>query len=304
VDTIPYFDPEYYFLKEDRHMIKKHSGLTLFCIVLLTAFTNAQTQEKKANAVSIKRSSDGYRLSINVNNLPLEKLLEKLTSQFPLRVITYGVDISPPVTINFKDLSLERGIKLLLKESGINNHFIQYTNDEKSRVPITVLTLLGNGTKTGRKINTKESMPSFAMKSYSPEDEFAEKITALKERYEWADEETKELAGFLLELMPEPARDRGVEALMNELDEKIEVEGNDKVDEEIFFQALEHTVPSHLAPAMMDSIQQYSQRYKAGTRYKTDERLSNQIYQEVMTKRLSNRNNNLKGGSSYDYRGP
>jgi hypothetical protein len=161
-----------------------------------------------------------------------------------------------------------------------------------------------NGGILKRKINTKESMPSFAMKSYSPEDEFAEKITALKERYEWADEETKELAGFLLELMPEPARDRGVEALMNELDEKIEVEGNDKVDEEIFFQALEHTVPSHLAPAMMDSIKQYSQRYKAGTRYKTDERLSNQIYQEVMTKRLSNRNNNLKGGSSYDYRGP
>ena len=291
-------------------MIKKHSGLTLICMVLLTAFTNAQTQAKRPNAVSVKKSSDGYRLSINANNLPLEKLLEKLTSQFPLRVIRYGVDISQPVTTNFKDLPLERGIKRLLKESGINNHCIQYTNDEKSRAPITVLTLLGNGTKTGGKINTKEpiknskeqeSMTSSAMKSYSTEDEFTEKITALKERYEWTDEETKELAGYLLELMPEPARGPGVEALMNELDGKIAVEGNDIVDEEIFFQALENTVPSQLAPVMMGSIKQYSQRYKEGTPHETDERLSNQLYQEVMTKRLSNRNNNLKGDNRCYY---
>ena len=291
-------------------MIKKHSVLTLICMVLLTAFTNAQTQEKRANAVSVKRSSDGYRLSINANNLPLEKLLEKLTSQFPLRVIRYGVDISQPVTTNFKDLPLEQGIKQLLKESGINNHCIQYTNDEKSRAPITVLTLLGNGTKTGGKTITEktiknskeqESITSSAKESYYPENEFAEKITALKERYEWADEETEELAGYLLELMPEPARGPGMEALMNELDGRIKDEGNNPVDEKIFFQALENTVPSHLAPVMMDSIKQYSQRYKAGTLHETDERLSNQLYQEVMTKRLSNRNNNLKGDNRCYY---
>ena len=291
-------------------MIKKHSGLTLIFMVLLTAFTNAQTQEKRANAVSVKRSSDGYRLSINANNLPLENLLENLTSQFPLRVIRYGVDISQPVTINFKDLPLERGIKRLLKESGINNHFIQYTNDEKSRAPITVLTLLGNGTKTGRKINTEEtiknskeqeSMISSAMKSYSPEDEFAEKITALKERYEWADEETAELAGYLLELMPEPARGPGMEALMNELDGRIKDEENNAVDEKIFFQALENTVPSHLSPVMMDSIEHYSRHFKAGLSLKTDKHYPNQLYQEVMSKKLCNRNNNLKGDNRCYY---
>ena len=291
-------------------MIKKYSSLMLICLGLLTAFTNVQTQEKRANSVSVKKSSNGYRLSINANNLPLEKLLDKFTSQFPLRVITYGVDISQPLTINFKDLPLERGIKLLLKESGINNHFIQYQNDEKSRAHITVLTLLGNGTKTcgktiieepTKKSKEQENCTSTTMKSHSPEDEFAEKITFFKKRYEWADEETGEMAEYLLELMPESVRNPGLDALMDGLDRTIAVGGKNAVDENDFFQALENTVPSYLAPVMMDSIKQYSQRYKTETLRETDKRAPNEIYRGIMRKSLSNGNNNLIGDSSYDY---
>jgi hypothetical protein len=285
-------------------MIKKNSNLTLTCLVLLTTFTNAQTQEKKENVISVKRSSNGYSLSIDANNLPLENLLEKLTNQFPLRVITYGVDISQPMTICFKEVPLERGIKRLLKESGINNHFIQYKNDEKRAAPITVLTLLANGTKTGgktiEKSKEREGIPFSTKESDAPEDTFAEKIIALKKRYEWADEEIEELAGYLLELMPEPVRDQGMEVLKNELDWRIAAEGNDAVDEEIFFQALENTVPSHLAPVMMNLIKQHSQGYKTGTLDETDEWSPNQLYQEVMSTRFSKRNNNLKGGCSND----
>ena len=289
--------------------MKKYSVLTLICLVLLTAFTNVQKQEKRGNIISVKRSSNGYTLSIDVNNLPLEKLLEKLTSQFPLRVTTYGVDISQPITINFKEVPLEQGIKQLLKVSGINNHFLQYRNDEKSRANITALTLLGNSTKSDRKTITeettekskeRESLTLSTRESDSPENQFTEKITALKKRYEWADKETEELAGYLLELMPEPVRNPGMEVLMNELNLRIAAEGNDAVDEEIFFQALENTVPSHLAPVMMDSIKQYNQRYKTGSLLETDEQSPNELYQEVMSKRLFNRNNNLQGGGSYD----
>ena len=92
--------------------------------------------------------------------------------------------------------------------------------------------------------------------------------------------------------MPEPARDPGMEALMNELDWRIAAEENGAIDEEIFFQALENIVPSHLAPVMMDSIKQYSQRYKTGTLYEIDEQSPNQLYQEAMSNNLSNKNNN------------
>lgn len=285
-------------------MIKKYSALMPIYLVILTAFTNLQTQEKKGNLISVKRSSNGYSLSIDAHNLPLEKLLEKLTNQFPLRVITYGADISQPLTISFKEVPLKRGIKRLLKESGINNHFIHYRNDEKKGAPITVLALLGNGTnpdgKTIKKSKNRESITSSTKESGSPEDKFAEKITAFKKRYEWADEEIEKLAGYLLELMPEPARDPGMEVLMNELDWKITAEGNNAVDEEIFFQALENTVPFHLAPVMMNAIEQYSQGYKAETLHETDEQSPNHLYQEVMSKRLPNKKNNLKGGSSND----
>ena len=87
---------------------------------------------------------------------------------------------------------------------------------------------------------------------------------------------------------------------MNELDWRITAEGNNAVDEEIFFQALENTVPFHMAPVMMNSIKQYSQGYKTETLHETDEQSPNQLYHEVMSKRLPNRNKNLKGGSSND----
>ncbi|TNF52213.1 hypothetical protein EP227_07705 [bacterium] len=291
-------------------MIKKHLCLTFIVIVCLSVLTPVQAQESKADLVLVKRSSNGYSLSINVINLPFEKLLEKLASQFPLRVITYGVDTSLPITINFKEVPLEQGIKQLLKESGIKNYFMQYRNEKKNRAIVEVLTLLGNGTKRGGETITEEtftkskeqaSITSSTMESHSPEDEFTEKITALKKQYEWADEETEDLAGYLLELMPEPARGPGMEALMNELDWRIAAEGNHTVDEEIFFQALENTVPSHLAPVMMDSIKQYSQQYKKGILHETDEQPPNELYREVMSKRISNRNNSRKGGSRYDY---
>jgi hypothetical protein len=198
--------------------------------------------------------------------------------------------------MSFKNAPLEQGIKLLLKKSGIKNYLIQYRNDEKNRTTVAVLTVLGSNTKTDQKtitkevINTREGKASIASsgKSLSSDDEFTNKITALKKRYQWTDEETEKLAGYLLELMPEPTRGPGMEALMDELDWRIAAEGNDAVDEEIFFQALESTVPPHLAPVMMNSIKHYSQRYKAGTVPAADEQSPNELYQEIMSKSPAN----------------
>ena len=294
-------------------MFKHLKSVALICMLIYTSPSNVHAQDNMPHPVSAKRTPEGYTLSLNVHNLPLEELLEELSNQCKLRFITYeDAMLSQPLTIRFRDLPLEQGIKQLLKAADIKNYFIQYRNDQQSKSNIAVVTLLGKGTKAGeipiignftKKDTNKEGISPHA-KSIVPEDEFTEKITALKERYEWADRETEELAVYLLELMPEPERGPGMEALMNELDWRIAAEGNEAVDEEIFFQALENTVPPHLAPAMMDSIKQYSQRYKAGTLYDGEERPSNQLYQEVMIKRPSNRNNNLKGGSSYDYESP
>ena len=63
--------------------------------------------------------------------------------------------------------------------------------------------------------------------------------------------------------------------------------GNDTVDENLFFQALEDSVPSHLAPVMMESINHYSQRYKAGALQENPEQTPCQLYQEVMSKKSS-----------------
>jgi hypothetical protein len=291
-------------------MIKIPLGLIFICILPSLALTTIRAQEKKVYPVSAKRSPDGYILSINAINLPLGELLEKLSRQCPLKIVTYEKDsVSQPITMSLKEVPLEQGIKLLLKAAGLKNYFISYANEENHRSSIAVVTLLANGTKTNGKtvaegfIKTREETKGMTSnrETLIPEDEFAERITTFKERYEWADEGTKELAGYLLKCMPKPARNLGVEALKNELDREIAVKGNDTVDENIFFQALENTVPSHVAPVMMESINHYSQRYKTGILHETDEQISNELYQEIMNKRFSNSTNNQKGDPSYGY---
>ena len=292
-------------------MVKILISLALIHIVLYSVFTNLHAHETKTHPVSVIRSPDGYTLSIKAINVPLGKLLEELIKQCPMRVITYEEAIvSQPITINFKDVPLEQGIKRLLKISGIKNYLIQYRNDEENRSLIAQLTLLCNGNKAGeteitmnsiKRGKEKDDITPLTTETLSSEDEFAEKVAAVKERYEWFDEETKELAGYLLELMPEPARGPGMEKLMQELDRKIADEGNHTVDETIFFQALEETAPSHLAPVMMRSVKHYRQRYKTGDTHEIYEESPNEFYQEFMSKRVSKRDRNQKGGSNYGH---
>ncbi len=277
-------------------MIKNLKSLALICILLSATITTTHAQNERAHPVSAKKSSEGYTISINSHNLPLGKLLQALSEQCQLRVITYEeAVVSQPTTISFKDVPLVQGIKRLLKAAGINNYFMQYRNEAKSKSSMATVTLLGKGPKVSgaaiiedfiKRDKEKEGIRPLTG-PLSPEDEFAEKVTALKERYEWADEKTKGLAGHLLELMPEPARPSGVEELMKALDRKIATEANDRVDEKIFFQALEDTAPSHLAPVMMDSIKHYTQGYREGATYEKSEQSPNQLYQEVMSQRSS-----------------
>lgn len=289
-------------------MILRLICLKIICILLSTTFSTTHAQNERAHPVSAKRTPEGYTLSINSYNLPLGKLLQALSEQCQLRVITYEKAlVSQPITISFEGMPLDQGIKRLLKAAGINNYFIQYRNDEKSRSSIAVLTLLGSDTKADgvaiiedfvKRDKEKEKIKSLTG-LLSPDDEFAEQATALKERYEWADEETKELAGHLLGIMPEPARGQGVKALMKELDRRIATEGNDTVDEMIFFQALEATAPSHLAPVMMESIKHYTRGYKEGATYETYEQSPNKLYREAMREK-SSQGDILKGGNNYD----
>lgn len=291
-------------------MIQKLVCLKIICMLIYTVPTNVHAQEKMAHPVSAKRTPDGYTLSINADNLPLEAVLNELINQCQIKVIIYKESmVSQPITMSFKDMPLEQGIKRLLQASGINNYFIQYRNDQKGRSRMAVLTLLGKDTKAGevaitdgfiRRDKEKEGI-SPLREPLSPEDQFTKKTAALKERYEWADEGTEALAGYLLEIMPAAARGPGMEALMKALDRRIAIEGNDIVDETIFFQALEDTAPSHLAPAMMESIKHYSQQYKTGATNETFEQSPDDLYQEIISKRHSKRNITLKGGRDDGY---
>ncbi len=285
-------------------------SFTLIYIVFYPIFSNVHAQEKREHPVSVICSPHGYSLSIYSDNLPLRMLLEEISKRCQLRIIIYGEAIlAQLITARFNDLSLDHGIKRLLKASGINNYFIQYRNDQKGRSHVAALTLLGKDTKAGevaitddfiRRDKEKEGI-SLRRKPLSPDNQFTEKTAALKERYEWADEETEALAGYLLEIMPEAVRGPGMEALMKALDRRIALEGNDIVDETIFFQALEGSAPSHLAPAMMESIKHYSQQYKTGTTNEPFEQSPDDLYQEIMSKRNSKQKYHLKGGRDDGY---
>ena len=84
-----------------------------------------------------------------------------------------------------------------------------------------------------------------------------------KEKYEWESEETMKLAGHLLEIMPEQAKQqRGLETLIKVLDKKIADKELTMVDQEKLLKAIEQTVPPEVAPVMSKQIKKCIKAYK------------------------------------------
>lgn len=260
--------------------------------LLLTSSALWADKEGQEDVVRVKKDSNSCTLTVAAVNVLLGKVLRELAEKCTVGVIVYEKSVlSHPVSVHFQDLSIEEGIKRILRAAGIKNHLIRYRNNGGSE-PAEVV-LLGSG--------GKGEVPAFpggagegvtggaggAYGDHSPEAAFPAKVESFKERYQWEDAEMRELADYLLWIMPDPARGPGMEELVKALDRRVAEEDKDTVDEELFYRALGDILPSPLKPFMMESVKRFGRNYKEGKGSDASEKSPDQIYREFMEKERS-----------------
>jgi len=228
----------------------------------------------------------------------LAKILEELAEQYTITVVIYKKAIvSRPISVSFQDVSIAEGVKKVVKAAGITNYLITYRNNGKYGSEVSELALLGRSEKEGSIALTTEPMEIETGKedtipvydTVPPEDTLREKIDSFKARYEWEDTETRELADYLLTVMPDPAKGSGLDELTKALDKRMEEGNEDTVDEELFYQAIGDTVSPHIEPFMMEHIRNYSKKHKGWKETEIPEGVPNQLYREFMSTNRSKR---------------
>jgi hypothetical protein len=273
-----------------KQMVKNILVLTIMLSLLHIISAWARPAETEA-IVSVTECSGGYTLSINANNVALEKILKELVEKCTIKVVIYEKAIlSRPISMSFKDVSIEQGIKKVIKAAGITNHLISYRNNGKNSSAVSELALLGSSGNAEGIAFTKETMGIESGKEGTaylygnvPEDTVLEKLEDFKARYEWEDAETRDLADYLLRVMPDPAKGSGLDELIKALDRRMKEGDEDTVDEELLYQAIGDTVPPHIETFMMESIKNHSQQYRSGEETDSSEKSPNQLYRDFMS---------------------
>jgi hypothetical protein len=282
-----------------KQMVKNILGLTITLSLLYSV--SVWAQEAKTDAiVSVTEFSGGSTLSINANNDTLEKILKELSEKCTLKVVIYEKAIlSRSIILSFKNVSIEQGIKKVLQAAGITNHLITYRNNGKNRSEVSEVTLLGNSGKTEGITCTAKTMDIEMGKEGTPyvygpipsEDALGGKLEDFKARYEWEDAETRELADYLLTVMPDPAKGPGLDELIKALDRRMKGGEAEMVDEELFYEAIRETVPPHIETFIMESIKNHSQKYRSGEETDSPEISPNHLYRNFMSTHRSKRGN-------------
>jgi hypothetical protein len=95
----------------------------------------------------------------------------------------------------------------------------------------------------------------------APREGYSQKIASFKDRYLWEDDETREWALYLLEAMPDEAKDSGLDGIIKELDKNCGPERTAPLNAAAFYQAIEAAAPPHVTPLMMQQVRRLSEYY-------------------------------------------
>lgn len=256
-------------LRNSKQMLKRALCLLIIAFSLPALPADARTA-RTAPAVLLKKVPRGYVLSVDVRDEPLEKLLRTVCTQCGIHIALRGENHRlNSVSIHFKDLPLEQAIRKLIKASGINNYLIRCSGTDNSPQSITEVMIFGNGTMTGAAFSDAETVPGEKPYEMSEDlkptaaapDKYSQKIASFKDRYLWEDEETSTWAIYLLEAMPEEAKDFGLDGIIKELDKNSGPERTVPLNAALFYRAIEAAAPPDIVPVMMHQVRRLSEHY-------------------------------------------
>lgn len=252
--------------------IKNNRSTTFFCLLIIICFCQLSFKTETTPALTVT-FKDGL-LSLEAKGVKVEDIFMSISEKCKIEIRHYGNVFPPdPVNIRFSDLELEEGIKRIIKFAGIKNHSMLFREVNPGNYQIYAIDFLGEGKashtpfepdwKLSNKLAIRKQTAGYTKKiEDSTELSFEEKIEEFKDKYEWENDETQELAEHLLNRMPERFRDAGLTKIMKGLDKSIESGDKDKVDEEMFLKIIEESHPPQKAHKVMSHIKKNINEFK------------------------------------------
>lgn len=185
-------------LKMEANRCRQMASYILMAILLLFLLSCESSKKDgiSSNAPFVLSFKDNY-LSVKVEKIPLGKVLEELGRKANLQIFMDGVIAKETVTIEFKNLLLEEGIRRILQG---RNYALTYADaSSNSALPqVTGIKVVqyGSGTSmtqadrgssaAGKKKNARPLED--VIKEISEAPDAASRIIALKELHDWSGE--------------------------------------------------------------------------------------------------------------------
>jgi len=275
--------------------------ILILTIMLQLSFSLAgwAKEAKTKGTLSVSSISGGYTFSIDAVDVMAADILKQLGEKCKVKIITQGKPLpSVPVSLRCQNIDLNQAVKRIMKASGVKNHMVKYKGSNSNKPETIEIYILDYSneriankvkfsppqkTSETKKTKVAKKTPRVARQSV-PSGDFKEKVEWFKGNYEWESEETMELAGHLLAIMPDEAKQPGFEELVKSLDKKIKGENASSIDEETLIQAIEGTVPPDMAPMMSKHIKKYIQQFK-GEGDAPSGKTPNEHYQDFLANR-------------------
>jgi hypothetical protein len=132
-------------------------SLSFLCIILLTVFAVLPCHGESVGPKS-------PALILKVENLPLEDVLKRISNDTGCEIIVNPLWGKVPITLNFKDISLEEGLRKIIQALGKPSHFI-VTNEKDKKATLLISGLPSVGSNT-----VNELAASLGNKTTIPDD--------------------------------------------------------------------------------------------------------------------------------------
>jgi hypothetical protein len=107
-------------------------SLAIYIVLILVGGETAATASREIASPSLYLSVQNQRLTAQIDQAPLRKVLEALTEQMPITITLMGFEGENALSESFTDLPLEEGIERLLQRQ---DYALRYARPDPNRRP-------------------------------------------------------------------------------------------------------------------------------------------------------------------------
>ncbi len=234
-----------------------------FMITIAFAEDLAAKDQKSGPSLNVSCNKD-KQLSVDVKQKSLKNIFSAIEEKAKIKFTFKGIPLPDvPIDISLKEEGVNQVVKALIKAGGVQSHLLNFkTSDE---IEIHVLNVNKEivpqkktipAKKTVRKRSSQRSTNKTNKRSDVKKDG---KIKYLQNKFNWENDKTKQLAGYLVEIMPSKIWESGYKALLKAIEESTEKNGK-TVNEDMLVESIISTVP----PKMKDYVRESTRKHVEG----------------------------------------